>query len=110
MITVNMNIEITILFGKQTEKTTPPKDVVKPDRSQSKLTTYDEAFKRGLDLATKGPRGPNSGTRTDKHQPHFSSCCGTQGRRCMKKLDYKCYECYTGPLRRARRSEGLSWV
>jgi len=41
----------------------------------------------------KDPRGPNKGKRSDWKKSHFSSCCDTEGRRALSRLNGLCFEC-----------------
>tara|TARA_R110000823_G_scaffold225675_2_gene353439 strand:+ start:358 stop:636 length:279 start_codon:yes stop_codon:yes gene_type:complete len=89
-IYITATIAIVIDFDKQndTEPTQPTKAT--PAASQAKLTRYDGNF---VGSRPSKPREANFDVRSDKGTPHFSSCCGAQGRRALKTLGGKCKDC-----------------
>ena len=94
-IYINMNMEIVIVFDKQTSTEPTPAPKATPKASQSKLTRYDGNFVGTRPSKVREDRSPNSGTRSDKDKAHYSSCCGAAGRRALKTLGGKCKDCVT---------------
>ena len=41
----------------------------------------------------RDPRSPNRGRRADWKKSHFSSCCDSEGRRALARLNGHCLEC-----------------
>ena len=94
-IYITATIEIVVVLDKQT--TTEPTQPVEaaPEGKQTALTRYDGTF---VGKRPSKAREVNFEVRSDKGQPHFSSCCGAEGRRALKTLGGKCKDCVNGDL------------
>ena len=85
-IQITATIAMTISFGQQTEVDTPS-----PKASTHRQTSLN-GFKQPRPLVSV-ERTPNAEDRQDKGRSHFSSCCGAEGRRALKRLDGQCFDC-----------------
>jgi len=107
-IYITATIAIVIDFDKQTTtEPTQPAEAA-PEASQTTLTRYDGTF---VGKRPSKAREVNFEVRSDKGTPHFSSCCGAEGRRALKTLGGHCKDCASGILWDQRNLGGKSgWV